>query len=79
MPGNTAVAEPPKKSKGRPGPKPDPSRLRSTLVTVRCRPEWRDWVERLATHKGTTSADVIDDALMRYGRDEGFPEAAPKR
>jgi hypothetical protein len=72
-----AVAEP-KKPKGRPGPKPDPSKVQTTLVTIRCRPGWRDWLTRFAASKGLDMSDLADEALLRLARDEGF-EMPPKR
>ncbi|HEY2848089.1 MAG TPA: hypothetical protein VGI80_09745 [Pyrinomonadaceae bacterium] len=48
-------------------------------MTVRCRPEWRDWLERLSAFKNLSAADVIDKALVLYARDEEFSEAPPKR
>jgi hypothetical protein len=72
------VAEPPKKPKGRPGPKPDPARARTTLVTVRCRAEWRDWLARFAVAKGMDMSDLVDEALLRFARTEGF-EMPPGR
>jgi hypothetical protein len=74
----SAVAEPPKKPKGRPAPKPDPSRPRSALVTIRCRPEWRDWLARFATAKNIDMSDLVDEALLRYARVEGF-DMPPRR
>jgi hypothetical protein len=79
MVGALMVAEPPKRPKGKPGPKADPERVRSSLMTVRCRPEWRDWLERLSAFKNLSAADVIDKALVLYARDEEFSEAPPKR
>jgi predicted transcriptional regulator len=52
---------------------------RVTTVAVRASEAWKEWVDQLADYKRLTVADVIDQALVKYARDEGFPEAAPKR
>ena len=70
------MAESPKK-KARPGPKPDPAQARSTLVTIRCRSEWRDWLARFAKFKSLDMSEITDEALLRYARSEGF-EMPPK-
>jgi excisionase family DNA binding protein len=48
-------------------------------VSIRVAPEYRDWLDRLAEFKRLTLVDVIDQALVKYARDEGFDEVAPKR
>jgi hypothetical protein len=74
----SALADPPKKQRGRPGPKPDPSRTRSALLTIRCRPDWLEWVGRYAETKGLDMSDLVDEALLRLAREDGF-EMPPKR
>jgi hypothetical protein len=60
-------------------PKSAPDGARPTTVAVRASVAWKEWVDRLADFKRLTVADVIDQALVKYARDEGFTEAAPKR
>ena len=71
------------RKQSKPGPKPDPqslTQIRTAAIMVRARPEWKAWVERLAEHDRTSAVvDIIDKALVAYGRQIGFPEAAPKR
>jgi hypothetical protein len=70
----------PKKAKKKPGPKPDPTRVRSAVTNIRSSPEWKSWLERLAeANRSSSLADLIDDAVVDYARKLGFKEAAPKR
>lgn len=71
------VAEP-KKPKGKPGPKPDPSRARSALITIRCKPQYRDWVNRFAERLGLDVAELVDDSLLKRAREEGFEMPPPR-
>jgi hypothetical protein len=67
-------------AKKKPGPKPDPDRVRSAAIMLRGRPEWREWVERLAEFDRAPSLnELFDRALVIYARHVGFAEAAPKR
>lgn len=66
------------KAKGRPGRKPDPEQLRSTMITIRCRPEWRDWLNRLAAERGTDVSELVVEVLYRFARDGGH-EMPPRR
>lgn len=66
--------------KGKPGPKPDPARVRSEAVMLRGRPEWKEWLGRLAEFDRAPSMnELFDRAITAYARDIGFKEAAPKR
>ena len=68
------------KPRKKPGPKPDPDRVRSAAIMVRGRPEWKAWVERLADHARAPSLnDLFDRALVVYARHVDFEEVAPKR
>ncbi len=69
----------PKKSKGKPGRKPDPSRVMQATTMVRSSAAWREWVVALAEFKRTTMSDLIDDALVAYARREGFDKPPPPR
>lgn len=62
----------------KPGPKPDPERVRSSNTNLRSRPEWKAWLEEVASSKGLTAAEVIDRALLLWARDEGLT-MPPKR
>jgi hypothetical protein len=66
--------------KGKPGPKPDPSRVRTSVTMVRSMPEWKTWVEELAAHDRASSlGDLLDHALVSYAREIKFPKPAPRR
>jgi hypothetical protein len=48
-------------------------------LVIRCSPEWRDWLKRLAEHDRTSMAEVLDRGAMDYARKVGFKEGAPRR
>jgi hypothetical protein len=55
-------------------------RVRTAVTAIRSRPEWREWVERLAEFDRCASLnELFDRALVAYGRQVGFKEVAPKR
>ena len=58
--------------------RPEPNRVRSSATNIRSSPEWKDWLARFAGHTRKDLADVVDEALLRYARAEGF-ELPPKR
>jgi hypothetical protein len=63
----------PKAQGGQPkGPKP-------TALTIKGSREWREWVDRGADHFRTDVAKLVDAALIRYLKEGGFTEEAPKR
>jgi hypothetical protein len=67
-------------SKKRPGPKPDPQRVRSAVTNIRSSPEWKAWLERLVVFNRSPSlADLVDDAVVLLAREIKFPEMPPKR
>lgn len=67
-------------AKKKPGPKPDPSRVRTAAIMVRGRPEWKAWAEDLATFDRAASMnELFDRALVAYARQVGFKTAAPPR
>jgi hypothetical protein len=52
---------------------------RPTALTIKGRPEWRDWVDRGAEFCRTDVAKLVDAALVEYLKQRGFDEPAPKR
>lgn len=52
---------------------------RSTALTVKGCPDWRDWVDRGAEFCRTDVAKLVDAALVEYLKQRGFGEPAPKR
>jgi hypothetical protein len=60
------------------GPKPKISDKRESLITMRCREEFRAWVFRVAGERRITPSQLIEFALMRYADFEKI-EGPPKR
>jgi hypothetical protein len=59
---------------------PKEQRVRTAVTAIRSRPEWKEWVERLADFERAPSLnDLFDRALVAYARQIGFKEVAPKR
>ncbi len=50
-----------------------------TAITVRGSKEWRAWVERGAKHCLTDTSKLVDIAVSRYLKDQGFVEPRPER
>lgn len=74
------VMEPPKKKPKRMGrPPASPDQSRSALVTVRCRPAWRDWLNGFSEFAKEDGVTLIEDALVVYARKLGYEVVAPKR
>jgi hypothetical protein len=74
------MARPKKKAGSKPGPKPDPERVRSVTTILRSRPEWRKWVEDLAAFDRAPSlVELMDRALVAYARGVKFPTPPPRR
>jgi hypothetical protein len=49
--------------------------VRTAVIALRSRPEWRDWVERLAEFERTPSLnDLFDRVIVAYARQVGFKE-----
>jgi hypothetical protein len=67
-------SQPPKRM-GRP---PSPEGARAIALTIRARPEWKEWLGRFAQHCRAEMAEVVDDALETYAKTKGF-EPPPKR
>ncbi len=57
---------------------PDPG-PRRTVLTIKGTDEWRDWLLRLSDHLRTPTSTIVDHALVRYAKEMGFDEEAPKR
>jgi hypothetical protein len=71
------MAESPKR---KPGPKPDPSRVRDATTMVRSSQAWKEFVEKLADFDRSPSiSDLFDRAVVAYARQVGFKEMPPKR
>ena len=53
-------------------------RIRTAITNVRSMPDWKEWLGRFADAQRKDVSDVIDEALLRMARAEGF-ELPPKR
>jgi hypothetical protein len=66
--------------KSKPGPKPDPSRVRVTTTMVRSSEAWKTAVESLAEFDRCSSvSELIDRAVAQYARHVGYNRAIPMR
>src|SRR5262249_53709693 len=79
-----SVIEAPKLAKKRKSPPPaaappDPSGTPSVIVSVRVSPEYRAWLDRLASFERIPISDLLDRALVAYAPQVGFKEVAPRR
>jgi len=50
-----------------------------TQIGIRSTREWAEWVERAAEFCRTDVAKLIDTALIKYLKAEGFEEPSPPR
>lgn len=67
-------------AKKKPGPTPDPSRVRSAVTNIRSTPEWKGWLERLSEFDRAPSiSDLVDRMATTYARKIRFSEPPPKR
>jgi hypothetical protein len=70
------MAKPKKKT----GPKPQPERVRDDTVMIRCRNEWRVFLDQLAQRDGAeTVAELVERAVAEYATRRAFPGPIPRR
>jgi hypothetical protein len=70
------MANPENKSK----PRRQPNRVRSDTLVIRCRPEWREFVDQLVKHDHAgTAGELIERALAEYATRRSFPGKIPER
>lgn len=73
------MAEPKRKPKGKGGrPRLPDARTRPTISLKRS-PEWRDWLNKLASHCNMPASVAIDQALKMYAKASEFPDPMPPR
>ena len=60
------------KAKAQPGPA-------SVVISFRVSPEYRAWLDGLATHERINLSDIFDRAMVDYARKVGYPAVAPPR
>jgi predicted HicB family RNase H-like nuclease len=58
--------------------KPD-AEPRVVGFNMKTSPEWAEWAREAAEHCGMSMATLIDQALRRYVKAQGFEKPAPKR
>jgi hypothetical protein len=72
----SAMAKPKKK----PGPKPDPARVRDAVLNVRSTEAWKQAVEEFAEwDRAPSVSDLMDRAIVSYARERGYDKPFPKR
>jgi ribosomal protein L16 Arg81 hydroxylase len=57
---------------------PDPL-PRKTVLTIKGTDAWKEWLDRLSRHLRTPTSTLVDHALIRYAKEQGFDEPAPER
>ncbi len=57
---------------------PDPNR-KPVAVTIKGTQEWREWVEEAAAHCRLSVSALVDLAVARYAKAEGFAKKPPER
>jgi hypothetical protein len=67
------------KKRTQPKVKSSESSQRATVLTIRGTQEWREWLERAANHCRVTSSTLVDIAVAKFVKDQGFEEPPPKR
>ncbi len=65
-------------AKKKPGPKPKPQGTRSSLLAVKCRPEWKEYVEEFSREERVTPSHLVDRAIAALAR-EMKRKAPPER
>jgi hypothetical protein len=53
-------------------------RIRVAVTAIRSMPEWKDWLGEFADAQRKDVSDLVDEALLRMARAEGF-RLPPKR
>jgi hypothetical protein len=67
------------KKRVKPGPKPaPPGEQRDEIVAVRCRSDWKDWLQAFAERERSTPTTLIDQALADLAAKRAF-RGPPKR
>lgn len=83
--GTLTVARKRNTPSGPPNPPDEPKAVRPIAIQVRGWPEWKGWVERLASHASAKLGvpvslnALVGIALVNYAKTLGFKEAPPER
>ena len=59
--------------------KPAEPNRRPVALIIKGNEPWKSWVERLADHCRVNVSSVVDQALARHAKAEGFKESPPER
>jgi hypothetical protein len=65
-------------AKKKTGPKPTPEGPRESLIALKCRRPYKEWVIALARKHRTTPSQIIDRALVAFAEADGF-DPPPER
>jgi hypothetical protein len=66
----------PTKPKRPPEPEPGPRRI---VLQLKGTDAWKEWLARLSKFLRTPTSTMVDHALLRYAKEQGFPEPPPER
>jgi hypothetical protein len=68
-----------KVTKAKPTEPEPPLGPRRTVLTIKGTDEWREWLEGLSDFLRTPTSTIVDHALVRYAKEMGYQQPAPKR
>jgi hypothetical protein len=66
-------------SRKKPAPAPPPPIRRPVAVTIKGEPEWKAWLEEAAAHCRISVSSLVDVAVTRYAKEQGFARRPPER
>jgi hypothetical protein len=58
--------------------RPDPNR-KPVAVTIKGNEEWKAWLEEAAAHCRLSVSALVDLAVARYAKSQGFDRKPPER
>jgi len=58
--------------KKKPGPKPQPSRVRGAVTNIRSTQAWKEWVAEFAAEEGCDLVDLVEEAFLMLAHKKGF-------
>lgn len=73
-----ATAAVAKKKGAKTGPKPSAEGPRKSMVALKCRDGWKEWLIRYAKSQRVTPSQIIDIAVAKMAAEDGF-ETPPER
>lgn len=54
-------------------------RPRRTVLTIKGTDEWREWLTGLSKALRMPTSTIVDHALIKYAKDQGYTVEAPER